>query len=70
MTTRDVFMVHVGPTGSVFVKELEFFREQGGFKQSWAKSWIPLVATSIEDARRLGCHLAGARPYSEQAGEP
>ena len=65
-----LFMVHVGPTGSVFVKEREFFISQGGDRELWGRSWRPLEAGSIEDARRLACQLLGdegARPYSEQA---
>lgn len=48
---KNVFMVHVGPSGAVFVKELEFFREQGGFEQDWGKAWTPVIANDIEDAR-------------------
>lgn len=64
---RDIYMVHVGPSGSVFVKTLDFFRQQRGFREEWGLGWTPLVATSIEDARKKGCELPGARPYSEQA---
>lgn len=49
--TRDVYMVHVNSGDKVFVKELAFFRKQGGFKDDWRKAWVPVVATSIEDAR-------------------
>lgn len=64
---RDIYMVSIGPTGSVFVKTLEFFREQRGFDQGWGLHWVPIVATGIEDARERGCSLPGARPYSQQA---
>ena len=65
---RDVYMINVNQTsGSVFVKDLEFFRSQGGFKQEWGTHWVPIVATSIEDARERGCKLDGARPYDQQA---
>lgn len=64
---RDVFMVLVGPTGAVFVKVLDFFREQGGFEDDWGRKWVPVVATSIEEAREKGCKmLPGARPYNRQ----
>lgn len=66
---KDVYMVLVGPSGSVFVKTLEYFRNQGGFSQKWGKNWSPIVATGIEDARELGCLLPGARPFSMQAKE-
>jgi hypothetical protein len=67
MKERDVYMVHVGPSGSVFVKELEFYRSQGGFKEEWGKAWVPIVATSLDDAREKGCELPNARPYNRQA---
>lgn len=67
MRARAVYMVHVGPSGSVFVKEHDFFRDQGGFEQDWGKAWVPIVSTSIEAARREGCNLPGATPYERQA---
>lgn len=36
-----------------FVKEGEFFKEQGGLTKPWGKAWRPLRAASIEDARKL-----------------
>lgn len=68
MTTRDVYMVNVNRTsGCVFVKELDFFRSQGGFTDNWGINWIPIVATSIEDAREKGCKHPDAKPYESQA---
>jgi hypothetical protein len=66
---RDVYMILVADSGCVFVKELEFFRSQGGFKQRWGNNWVPVVATGIEDAREKGCAMfpAKARPYERQA---
>lgn len=66
---RQVFMVSVNPaSGSVFVKEHDFFAKQGGFTEDWGRTWFPIVATSIEEARRLGCAHHNARPYNRQAG--
>ena len=64
---RQVYMVHVNSGGSVFVKELDYFKSQGGFEQDWGSYWIPVVATSIAEARELGCKFPGARPYERQA---
>jgi len=68
---RDVYMVLVAEaSGAVFVKDLEFFRSQGGFdweRDPWGRKWVPMVATSIEDARERGCSLPGAKPYERQA---
>jgi hypothetical protein len=65
---RDVYMVNVNEfSGSVFVKTLEFFRSQGGFRETWGLNWRPIVATSIEDARKRGCEHPSARPYERQA---
>ncbi len=60
-------IVVVEASGCVFVKEHDFFRSQGGFKQEWGSTWVPVVAASVEDARRLGCGLPGAKPYDRQA---
>jgi hypothetical protein len=59
-------------SGSVFVKEREFFISQGGDKEDWGRNWILIEADSIEGAREKGCNLPGARPYHRQAkgGEP
>lgn len=68
MTERNVFMVLVNEfSGSVFVKDLEFYRQQGGFKQDWGRKWFPVVALDIEDARKKGCEHPAARPYHRQA---
>lgn len=38
----------------VYVKEAEFFRSQGGLTMPWGQKWKPVVAASIEEARRIG----------------
>lgn len=37
---------------SVFVKEAEFFKSQGGLTEPWGKKWEPVIAKSIGAARR------------------
>jgi len=65
---RDVYMVNVdGNSGSVFVKAFDFFKSQGGLTEKWGLHWLPILATSIEDARERGCELPNARPYDQQA---
>lgn len=55
-------------SGSVFVKDRDFFVSQGGDKQEWCRRWVEIEADSIEHARRIGCDvLKGARPYNKQA---
>lgn len=62
-----VYMVNVDlASGSVGVKEYEFFKSQGGLREEWGKHWAPVIATGIEDAREKGCSLPGARPYERQ----
>ncbi len=53
----DVYMVHVGPSGALFVKELELFRKQGGFSEDWGLAWTPVVAKDLEDARQIADSL-------------
>lgn len=38
-------------SAAYFVKEAGFFVAQGGLRDDWGKGWVPVVATSIEDAR-------------------
>lgn len=65
---RGVYMVNVNKdSGCVFVKELEFFKSQGGFVEKWGEHWEPVVAASIEDAREKGCEFPGAKPYCWQS---
>lgn len=44
--------VHCNSGNALFVKEANFFESQGGITESWGKAWVPVVAKSIEDARR------------------
>lgn len=44
---------------ALFVKEATFFREQGGHKEPWGKHWVPVIATSIGDARRQAAKIFG-----------
>lgn len=60
-------MVHVGPSGAVFVKTLEFYSSQGGLTEEWGTGWTPVMATDLDEARRKGCELPGAKPYAQQA---
>ncbi len=39
---------------AVFVKEAEFFIQQGGMTDLWGKRWMPVIAEDIEHARRIG----------------
>jgi hypothetical protein len=39
---------------AVYVKEWDFFVEQGGLAQPWGKKWKPIMARDIESARRKG----------------
>lgn len=36
---------------TVYVKEGDFFREQGGLTEAWGKHWTGIKATSLADAR-------------------
>lgn len=48
----------------VFVKEGNFFEQQGGLKESWGDEWVEIDADSIEHARRLGEAILPLRPES------
>ena len=52
---EKIYMVTLGDLNSpVFIKELGFFIAQGGAEQSWGRSWFPVKATGIEEARKKG----------------
>ena len=65
MNEREVYFVHYNGA-SVFVKEGEFFKSQGGLKEPWGEHWVPVVATSIEDAREKGYVWFGVRRTAAQ----
>lgn len=46
---------------TVYVKEGQFFRDQGGLTESWGKDWIPVNASSIGDARRKAASYYGIK---------
>jgi hypothetical protein len=47
------YMVLIQPWG-VYVKDYDFFVEQGGLKDPWGKHWRLVRASSIEAARNKG----------------
>jgi hypothetical protein len=42
----------VDNAATVFVKEGNFFRDQGGLKDDWGKRWVGIEATTLGEARR------------------
>jgi hypothetical protein len=71
LATRPCDATHfVSSNGAaVFVKEASFFRSQGGLKETWGKTWVPVIARSIGDARRQGSQLFGIPLSHLYAGE-
>lgn len=66
--TNKYMVVANKASGSVFVKEKDYFVSQGGLTEPWGRDWIEITANSIEDAREKACNvLPDARPYSRQA---
>ena len=55
---RDIYMVHVTPTGAILVERYEDFRKLQGFSADWGKAWFAVVGTSIDDARETGATTA------------
>lgn len=45
--------------GTVFVKEGNFFREQGGLREEWGATWNAVRASSIREARDIGYNMLG-----------
>lgn len=59
--SNQIYYVHKNAGDFIFVKEGEFFKEQGGLREPWGKAWIPVKASSIEDARQIGAKLLNGR---------
>jgi hypothetical protein len=47
---------------TVYVKDGEFFREQGGHEAAWGQKWVSIQAESINDARCQGHRMVGSTP--------
>lgn len=63
-----VYWVSANDGGTVFVKDNEYFVNQGGLMHEWGKSWKPVRAVSIEHAREIGCGiLQQAKAYAQHA---
>jgi hypothetical protein len=58
----QIWMTHVDPYGNISVKELEFFRDQGGFRKDWGRTWTPVRAPDPQRARAFAYLLHGT-PY-------
>lgn len=61
---RPTHYVWRNVAGSVFVKEAEFFVEQGGHAEKWGREWLPVTVDgdpisveSIERARKVGVEI-------------
>lgn len=57
--SRDMFLVHVDPYGTIHTKTHDLFRDQGGFAQTWGRAWFPVVAANETEARARAIRPAG-----------
>lgn len=59
---------------SVYVKEGEFFAEQGGLTADWGRAWERIEATSLYEARAIAIRIRRERfPHAHRIvgeGEP
>lgn len=69
MSEEPTHYVHCNSGHALFVKGAEFFRSQGGLTEEWGKMWVPVVATSIGDARRKAATLFGVEISHIHHGE-
>lgn len=56
---KPTHYVHCNSGNALFVQEASFFELQGGLHDEWGKSWKPVIATSIGDARKQASTLFG-----------
>lgn len=54
---------------ALFVKEAAFFEQQGGLDKEWGMTWIPVIATSIGDARKIASQFYGVKLSHIHDGE-
>lgn len=66
---RPTHYVHCNAGNALFVKEAGFFTSQGGLTQPWGKHWRPVVARSIDDARRKAAEIFGVELSPIHFGE-
>lgn len=62
MTVRPrdaTHFVHCNGGRALFVKTAALFRSQRGLEEAWGKAWVPVVASSIGDARRQASQIFG-----------
>jgi len=66
------FAILVGPSGSTFVKEYDFFVSQGGLTEKWGRNWKIIEADGMNHARMIAIHQPGARAglYDPSTGMP
>jgi hypothetical protein len=61
VATREnaTHFVHCNSGKALFVKEAALFKEQGGLTEEWGKAWVPVIARTIGEARRLAAVIFG-----------
>lgn len=47
---------------AIYVKEEQFFEQQGGLQETWGKEWLPVEANSIDHARTIGEQMRENNP--------
>lgn len=47
---------------TVYVKDGDYFIQQGGLKEEWGKNWIRVYANSIDHARGIGEQMFKSNP--------
>lgn len=45
--------VHCNSGNALFVKDKDMFDIMGGMTKDWGKNWVPVIASSIEQAREI-----------------
>lgn len=53
---------------AVYVKEWDFFIQQGGRRQKWGKKWRPIMARDIESARLKGLRIRDGKNAKPKLG--
>lgn len=55
---------------AIFIKEANFFEEQGGLEDKWGRGWRPVIATSIDHARAIAEQVKWPREVTDMRNFP
>lgn len=56
-TLMKDFYYHINWAGAIFVKDGDFFVQQGGLQEKWGRAWKKIQAKSLDHAREIAISI-------------